>query len=79
MMDNEEIINLDDDTSNNESDSISNETFTESNISYTEIQPIAVEDIDIYQNAFIGFGLAGSACLMCIGMIAIMNLFRRVV
>lgn len=50
----------------------------ESTISYSEVSTITVDDIDLAQGAFIGFGVVGSSCLMCYGMILIIHLFRRV-
>lgn len=50
----------------------------EENLSYSTCNVLSVEDVDIYQSAFIGFGVVGSACLMCYGMILIIHLFRKV-
>lgn len=50
----------------------------ESYLPYSEVSTITVEDIDLAQGAFIGFGVVGSSCLMCYGMILIIHLFRKV-
>lgn len=50
----------------------------QSNLSYSTITELTVDDIDIYQPAFIGFGVVGASCMMCYGMIVIIHLFRRV-
>lgn len=66
--------------SNNDWDvQLSAGTPDESNISYSEIVQLDISDIDLYEPSFIGFGMVGAACLMCYGMIVIINLFRRIV
>lgn len=50
----------------------------ENSLSSDTVSAVTVSDIEIYEPAFIGFGLAGAGCLMCYGMIAIMKLFKSV-
>lgn len=78
-MDEEQIVFNSADTLNTgESLLLENGASDESTISYSEVSTITVEDIDLAQGAFIGFGVVGSSCLMCYGMILIIQLFRRV-
>lgn len=75
-MNEEEVVVVGDD--NNGDVFLSSGASDESNISYSQIAELTVDNIDIYEPAFIGFGVVGSACLMCYGMIVIIHLFRRV-
>lgn len=54
----------------------------ENGISSEQIETLTMispGDIDIYEASFIGFGVVGSACMMCYGMLAILSLFRKVI
>lgn len=75
-MNEEEVVVVGDDS--NGDVFLSSGASDESNISYSQITELTVDNIDIYEPAFIGFGVVGSACLMCYGMIVIIHLFRRV-